>query len=133
MAQNIIVEKLVASGIKPTRIRVALATLLLSGKDQHVTADSVVSIARQKGIRTSVASVYNTLNQFADCGLLKRIIVDQGPVFFDTNTDNHYHVYYEDSGKLTDLPAEALQIAGIDEIPRTGKITGVDVIIRVSA
>ena len=133
MIKNTITEKLVTAGINPTRIRVALATLLLSGKDQHVTADSVVSVARQKGIRTSVASVYNTLNQFADCGLLKRIIVEHGPVFFDTNTDNHYHVYHENSGTLTDLPAESLKITGIDEIPRTGNITGVDVIIRVSA
>ncbi len=126
------IERLEQAGIRPTKIRLALASLLLDGEDRHVTVEEVSILARKTRIRTSIASVYNTLNQFAASGLVKKIIVDAGPVFFDTNTKNHYHIYHEGTGELRDIPSEGVEITGLPKIQRNQKITAIDITIRVT-
>ena len=63
------ISKLRAVGLRPTRQRVALTKLLLSLGDQHFTADWLFRKARSSGIQLSLATVYNTLNQFLKKGL----------------------------------------------------------------
>ncbi len=131
MAEDKTSKRLRIAGIRPTKIRIALAELLLNGEDRHVTVEEVIAEAREANIRTSVASVYNTLNQFSESGLVNKIIVDSGPVFFDTNTDNHYHLYNEATCKLQDIPAETLEIKGLPELASGQTISSIDVTIRI--
>ena len=117
--------------IRPTKIRVAVANMLLDGHDNHYTVDDVIDMVRQKNIKSSVASIYNTLNLFADAGLLRRVIVGQGKAFFDTNLSNHHHFYFEDEGRLADIPVDSIAVTDLPNLPTGHKISAVDVTIRL--
>ena len=50
------------------------------------------------GIKVSLATVYNTLNQFTESGLMREVVVAPGKSYFDTNIEDHHHFFYEDDG-----------------------------------
>lgn len=131
MSNQDVTALLQSKGIRPTKIRKAIALLLLDGQDRHVSVDDVIELAQARGIKSSIASVYNTLNQFAAAGLLQRVTVDQGRAFFDTNLSAHHHFYFEDEGKLVDIPVEEIKLAVLPRPPKGRKIKSVDVTIRV--
>lgn len=120
------------AGLRPTRQREALATLLVGdGLNRHVTAESLFEGARASGEPVSLATVYNTLRAFCDAGLIREVTVDGARSYFDTRTDDHPHFYWEDEGRLTDAPAEELAIARLPEIPEGAEVASVDVVIRL--
>lgn len=123
---------LVTGGLRPTRQRLALATLLIGdGQDRHVTAESLFSAVQSTGETVSLATVYNTLAAFCDAGLLREIIVHGAKSYFDTRLDDHPHFFWEDDASLTDAPVEQLEILRLPVPPCGAKITKVDVVIRV--
>ena len=125
-------EWLTNVGLRPTRQRVTLATLLVGdGQDRHVTAESLFAAASKSDEKVSLATVYNTLKAFCDAGLMREITVDGSKSYFDTNMTDHPHFYWEDSGRLTDAPAEELQIARVPDAPEGAEIASVDVVIRL--
>lgn len=104
-------DRLLAAGVRPTTQRVALANLLLDGPRRHVTAAEIWSEAKDQGLPVSLATVYNTLNEFLEAGLLRAVPVTAiRGVYFDTNTEPHHHVLDEDTGEVRDLPAGALEV-----------------------
>ena len=125
-------EWLVAAGVRPTRQRVALAALLVGdGKNRHVTAEGLHAASQQAGEAVSLATVYNTLRAFCDAGLVQEITVDGSKSYFDTNTSDHPHCFWEDEARLTDAPAEELEIKRLPEVPEGAEIAKVDVVIRL--
>lgn len=120
------------AGLRPTRQRLALAQLLVGdGEHRHVTAESLYDAARAAGGAVSLATVYNTLRAFCAAGLVQEITVDGSKSYFDTRLDDHPHFYWEDSGKLTDAPADQLEIARLPAAPEGTRIAKVDVVIRL--
>ena len=119
-------------GMRPTRQRVAIARLLFDGVDRHVTAESLAEQIRDLGIKLSLATVYNTLHQFTDVGLLKKVRGLSDVTWFDTNVNSHHHFFDTESGALTDIPAEAITISTLPKTPPGKVVEGVDVIVRVS-
>ncbi len=120
------------AGLRPTRQREALAELLVGdGKDRHVTAESLYAACCEAGEKVSLATVYNTLRAFCDAGLMREITVDGSRSYFDTNTTNHPHFFWEDAAALTDAPADELEIARLPEAPEGAEISKVDVVIRL--
>lgn len=125
-------EWLARGGLRPTRQRLALAALLVGdGEDRHVTAESLFALAETAGERVSLATVYNTLRAFCEAGLMNEVVVDGSKSYFDTRMDDHPHFYWEDTGRLTDAPAEELRIAGLPEAPDGMQVARVDVVIRL--
>ncbi|GAA6163397.1 transcriptional repressor [Pelagimonas sp. KU-00592-HH] len=123
---------LAKAGLRPTRQRVALASLLVGdGMDRHVTAESLFADAREHGESVSLATVYNTLRAFCDAGLMQEITVDGSKSYFDTNTHDHPHFFWEDDRVLTDAPAEQLEIQRLPDVPEGAEISKVDVVIRL--
>jgi len=123
---------LASADLRPTRQRVALAALLVGdGQDRHVTAESLFSNVCSAGEKVSLATVYNTLRAFCDAGLMQEVTVDGTRSYFDTNMDEHPHFFWEDSGELTDAPAEDLKIVGLPMAPDGMEIASVDVVIRL--
>mgnify|MGYP001326344362 CR=1 FL=1 len=119
-------------GLRTTKQRIFLANLLMGeGKHQHLTAEDLFEKAKQKNLKVSLATVYNTLHSFSDSGLLNRVIVDGNRCYFDTRLDNHSHFYWESTGKLTDAPGNFLEIKNLPKPPKNSKITNVDIIIRL--
>ncbi|ARJ66241.1 putative ferric uptake regulation protein, fur family [Magnetospirillum sp. XM-1] len=124
-------DRLRAVGLRPTRQRLALARLLFDGGDRHISAEQLHTEALSSSIRVSLATVYNTLHQFTDAGLLREIVVDAGRSYFDTNTSDHHHFFYEKSGKLCDIPADLIAVAKVPDAPEGFNISRVEVIVRV--
>ncbi len=123
---------LVEADLRPTRQRVALAELLVGdGKHRHVTAESLFEAARTKGATVSLATVYNTLRAFCDAGVLQEITVDGSKSYFDTNTHDHPHFFWEDEGRLSDAPTDELVIQSLPKAPDGVEIASVDVVIRL--
>jgi Fur family transcriptional regulator, iron response regulator len=123
---------LTRGGLRPTRQRLSLATLLVGdGQNRHVTAESLHALSAQAGEKVSLATVYNTLRAFCDAGLMNEVVVDGSKSYFDTRTDDHPHFYWEDSHTLTDAPAEELQIASLPQVPAGMAVSRVDVVIRL--
>ncbi len=130
--QHISTTWLAAAGLRPTRQRMALADLLVGdGQHRHVTAESLFDAARATGDSVSLATVYNTLRAFCDAGLLQEVTVDGSKSYFDTNTHDHPHYYWEDEGRLTDAPSDQLVIAQLPTAPEGAEIASVDVVIRL--
>ena len=127
-----ILDRLRTSGLRPTRQRLALAKLLFDNGDRHVTAEQLHSEALNSNIRVSLATVYNTLHQFTDVGMLREIVVDAGRSYFDTNTSVHHHFFFEKSGRLEDIPGNLVSVAKIPDAPPGTAITRVEVVVRVS-
>ena len=124
-------EQLKAVGLRPTRQRLALARLLLERGPRHVTAEELFQEARRADIHVSLATVYNTLHQFTDAGLLREVVVDMGQSYFDTNTSHHHHFFDERTGTLTDIAHEEIEISRLPEPPDGREIERVEVIVRL--
>lgn len=124
-------RRLKDAGMRPTRQRLALGKLLFDGGDRHVTAEQLHAEAGGNGIRVSLATVYNTLNQFTNAGLLREVVVAPGKSYFDTNIDDHHHFFYEDDGALQDIPADAVTLSRLPETPADAEVSRVDVIVRL--
>ncbi|WP_147125762.1 iron response transcriptional regulator IrrA [Shimia ponticola] len=121
-----------AGGLRPTRQRLVLASLLIGdGNDRHVTAESLHDSTRDAGERVSLATVYNTLRAFCDAGLMREITVDGSKSYFDTNMSDHPHFYWEDTATLSDAPVEDLKILSLPNAPDGTEIAKVDVVIRL--
>jgi len=121
-----------AGGLRPTRQRLVLASLLIGdGNDRHVTAESLHDSTRDAGERVSLATVYNTLRAFCDAGLMREITVDGSKSYFDTNMSDHPHFYWEDTASLSDAPVEDLKILSLPDAPEGTEIAKVDVVIRL--
>ena len=128
-----IAERLRAAGLRPTRQRVALARLLFDGCDRHVTAEVLHEEAIARKVPVSLATVYNTLHQFTEVGLLREVAVEGAKTYFDTNTSNHYHFFCETSGKLVDIETASIRIEGLPQAPDGMAISRVDVLVRLVA
>ena len=123
--------RLRAVGLRPTRQRLALARLLFDNEDRHITAEQLHGEALGADIRVSLATVYNTLHQFTEAGLLREVVVEPGRSYFDTNTTDHHHFFCEATSKLQDIPGQDVVVSGFPLPPLGTEICRVDVIIRV--
>ncbi|HZS84852.1 MAG TPA: Fur family transcriptional regulator [Stellaceae bacterium] len=126
-------ERLRRVGLRPTRQRLALARLLFDKGHRHVTAEQLHGEAVAAAVRVSLATVYNTLHQFTAAGLLSEVVVEPGRSYFDTNTDDHHHFYFEKTGVLQDIPGDHVVVKQLPEPPPGTEIRRVDVIVRLGA
>ncbi|MDX2204038.1 MAG: Fur family transcriptional regulator [Hyphomicrobiaceae bacterium] len=124
-------ELLRQAGLRPTRQRLALAALLYSKGDRHVTAELLHEEANEAGEQVSLATVYNTLHQFQTAGLLREISIGGQRTYFDTNVSNHNHFFIEGEGRLVDIPASSIEVSGLPEPPQGLRISHVDVVVRL--
>ena len=124
-------DRLKTARLRPTRQRLGLGKLLFEGGDRHVSAEQLHEEAKGAGLLVSLATVYNTLNQFSSAGLLREVVVDAGRSYFDTNTSAHHHFYFEESGRLQDIPGDQVRVSDLPPAPPGAAISRVDVILRV--
>ena len=125
------VDRLTAAGLRPTRQRLGLARLLFEGGNRPITAEQLHREATDGGVKVSLATVYNTLNQFTEVGLLREVAVAAGRAYFDTNTSAHYHLFNEDTGELFDVPGDSVVLSVLPEIPENTVIGNIDVVFHI--
>ena len=126
-----VTELLRSAGLRPTRQRLALGELLFGGCDRHVTAEQLHAEAVAVGEQVSLATVYNTLHQFKDAGLLRELAIEGSKAYFDTNISNHNHFYLEQAGELVDIPGDQIRVDGLPEPPEGMRIAHIDVVVRL--
>jgi Fur family transcriptional regulator, iron response regulator len=119
------------AGLRPTRQRIALAEILFGGAHRHVSAEQLHGEAATAGVDVSLATVYNSLHQFRQAGLLREVTVDAARSYFDTDTSDHYHFFVEDEQRVIDIPTDSIVINGLPEAPKGMEVTYVDVVVRV--
>lgn len=123
-------ELLRRHSINPTHQRIEIAHALFS-RQEHMSADQIMTIVNTRHSETSKATVYNTLNLFLEKKLIREVIVDPSKVFYDPNTCEHHHYYDVVSGKLTDIHADDLTVTGLPKLPEGMVTDGIDIIVRI--
>ncbi len=111
-------RKLRQVGLRPTRQRVGLGWLLFAKGDRHVTAEVLHEEAAKARVPVSLATIYNTLHQFTQAGLLREVAVDGAKSYFDTNTSNHHHFFVEGENVLQDIDGQHVEVSSLPEPPR---------------
>jgi len=119
------------AGLRPTRPRIALGTLLFGKGDRHVTAEMLYEEANGANVPVSLATVYNTLHQFTDLGLLRQVAVDGSKTYFDTNASLHHHFFVEGENALLDIPDSEFVVGRALNPPDGYEIARIDVVVRL--
>jgi Fur family transcriptional regulator, iron response regulator len=118
-------------GLRPTRQRVSLGWLLFAKGDRHVTAERLYEEATRARVPVSLATVYNTLHQFTEAGLLREVAVDGTRTYFDTNVGEHQHFFVEGDESLIDIPGPGVTVGELPQAPEGMEVARVDVIVRL--
>lgn len=119
------------AGLRPTRQRVALADLLFAKGDRHLSAEELHEEALVAGVAVSLATVYNTLHQFTDAGLLRILAVEGSKTYFDTNTSDHHHFFIEGENRVMDIDTGNVSVHNLPQAPEGMEIVNVDIIVRI--
>lgn len=123
-------ERLRAVGLRPTRQRVALGWLLFGRGDRHLCAETLFDEATRARVPVSLATIYNTLNQFTQAGLLREIALDGSRTYFDTNISHHHHFFIDGVG-LTDIPERDVVVSNLPTPPEGMEVDRVEVVVRL--
>lgn len=126
-----LVSRLRAAGLRPTRQRLSLAHLLYSKGNRHVSAEALHEEALGANVPVSLATIYNTLHQFTEAGLLRAVAVESSKTYFDTNTSDHHHFFIESENRVVDVPASHINVSDLPEPPEGMEVARVDVIVRL--
>ena len=118
-------------GLRPTRQRIALGDLLFAKGDRHLTVEELHAEAVAAGVPVSLATVYNTLHQFTEAGMIRVLAVESTKTYFDTNVSDHHHFFVEGHNEVPDIPISNLTIGNLPEPPNGMEIAHVDVVIRL--
>lgn len=124
-------KRLRKAGLRPTRQRIALADLLFAKGDRHLTAEHLHEEAMAAGVPVSLATIYNTLHQFTDAGLLRVLLIDSSKTYFDTNVSDHHHFLVEGADDVFDVPQGDISVSNLPVPPEGMEIANVDVVIRL--
>jgi Fur family iron response transcriptional regulator len=119
------------AGLRPTRQRLALAELLFERGNRHISAEGLHEEAMNHRVPVSLATVYNTLHQFTEAGLLREVAVDGSKTYFDTNVDDHHHFFVEGENRVLDIPHSTLRVEDVPLPPEGMEITRVDIVVRL--
>ena len=131
-SQGAYIEKRVReAGLRPTRQRVALADLLFAKGDRHLSAEELHEEALVAGVAVSLATVYNTLHQFTEAGLLRILAVEGSKTYFDTNTSDHHHFFIEGENRVMDIETGPVSVYNLPQPPEGMEIVNVDIIVRI--
>lgn len=103
-------------GIQPSSPRVAIATFVLQ-TDSHPSADQIYAAVRQRLPVVSRATVYNTLHLLVEKGLLRELVLAPGKVVYDPKMQAHHHFIDEETGRIHDVPWDAVRVSQVDRLP----------------
>lgn len=123
-------QSLREAGIRPTRQRLTIMRTIRAGGRRHLTPESFHRELSEAGLKLALGTVYNTLNQFAAAGLLRRVGFGDR-TFYCTNVEVHHHYYDEDSGSIEDIPGPQPTVAGLMDLGPGLEMVGVDIMVRV--
>ena len=110
-----LIDRIERAGVRPSAQRVAIASYVLATGD-HPSADEVWSRVKVDFPMVSRATVYNTLQLFTECGLLRQHVLAAGCTVFDPNVEPHHHFIDDETGAISDIPWSALKVGKVDQL-----------------
>ena len=109
-------QKLKESGNIISMPRMTILKYVLTHKTHH-TAESIYEALKSEYPNISIATVYNTLKLLSEKGIIKQLMIDEGKVYYDSNTYPHYHFQCKVCGKIYDVePNICNELQSIKEI-----------------
>ena len=129
-AYSTAIKRIEKSGIRPTKQRRILAKIIFDKGKRHISAENLFDEVKKEDRKISMATIYNTLKQFTNIGLIREIVVDQNKSIYCNNNQSHYHLYIEDEGKIVDIPTKNIDL-NIPSIPACLQLHNIDVIVRL--
>src|ERR1700730_16494295 len=118
-------------GLRPTRQRMSLGWILFAKGDRHVTAELLYEEATRAKVPVSLATVYDTLHEFTEVGLLRPVAVDGSKSYFDTTASEHHPFFVEGEDALVDIPGAHVLVDKLPTAPDGYEIARVDVVVRL--
>jgi len=116
-------------GIAPTHQRTEIANALFT-RQEHLSAEQILTLVNAHGAETSKATVYNTLRLFVERKMIRELVVDPARIVYDPNTEPHHHLYDVATGRLTDIPAADIRVLGLPPLPPETVAEGIEIIVR---
>ena len=104
-----------AKGLRSTKQRLCVYNIILEKRD-HPTTDDIFLRVRKKLPKISFATVYNCLETFVDCGLVKKINLDRSSSRYCPNLSPHAHFKCATTGKIIDLPINSKALNSLNSI-----------------
>jgi len=118
---------LVEHGVRPTIHRIHIAQYILEDAD-HPTADDVLAWANDNLQKVSRATIYNTLRELSQAGLIREFRFPQvSKTVYDKNTKDHFHFYDQTSDSFLDLNTESVKVD--IQLPPSFKVNSVDILV----
>jgi Fur family peroxide stress response transcriptional regulator len=110
-----VAEELNKRGIKPSHQRVKVLEYLM-GHFVHPTVDMIYHEVHREVPTLSKTTVYNTLNQFLEKGLVRVINIEDNETRYDINVHDHGHFKCEACGAIHDFSVDmgGLKAEGLD-------------------
>ena len=130
---QIFIDKLRSSGLRPTKQRVEISTFLFKRKKTfHFTVETLDKEVNKKGNeKISLATIYNTVEAFTKAGHIKEILTSKSKSYYDTNIKSHHHFYDEETKELTDIDYRQVKLSKVPQPPKGKKIKNLEVVIRL--
>lgn len=110
-----IVQVLKAKGLRVTPQRFAVYANLLERQD-HPTADQILSDLNQDAPTSSQATVYLSLQTLRDSGLVREVLLEQGVCRYDANIEPHHHFRCKSCGEIEDIMWNAFEGLGFQQV-----------------
>lgn len=130
LSRESLAQRLRQHGIAPTHQRTEIAYVLFT-RQEHLSAEQILTLVNTRDAETSKATVYNTLKLFLEKKLIRELVVDPARIVYDPNTEPHHHLYDAATGRLTDIPSADIRVVGLPPLPPETVAEGIDIIVRV--
>lgn len=124
-------QMLSGAGLRPTRQRLMLGLALFGHGDRHVCAETLFDEVKRDKLPVSLATVYNTLRQFAEAGLVRQVATHAARVYFDTNLGDHHHFLIDGEDEVLDIPQSTISVDGLPQVPEGFEMVRCDVVVRL--
>jgi Fur family transcriptional regulator, peroxide stress response regulator len=98
---------LAENGLKVTPQRVAVYEAITK-MNNHPNAEVIIEVIKKKYPNIAIGTVYNTLETFAQKGIINRIKTNGDVMRYDALMHRHHHLYSTDSRRIEDYYDEEL-------------------------
>ncbi|WP_187263236.1 Fur family transcriptional regulator [Pontibacter beigongshangensis] len=102
-------KRLMSCSLKATHQRIVVYEALLELHGHHPAAEEVYRLLKPANPSISLGTVYKTLDVFAENGLVRRVLSEQGCKRYDANTMAHNHIYCNNTREIIDFEDAELE------------------------
>ena len=100
-------DKLSEVGLKATQQRMVILNSIMQSK-KHPSAENIFEEVRMNNPSLSLATIYSTLETLVEKGLVKKVLVKDGVMRYDSHTGSHNHIYCTNTSEIIDFEDEEL-------------------------